>query len=186
MAVNKFGQSDVGYGIDKFGRSQPRREVVGFKLTADDNYDILGKRLTNIGDPKHESDATNKKFIIKHQQRFEDVISDHVSRNQQRLETFIVDQTQLIEKRLKTDFVDFRLKLANVTAQLEAMKNNFEQDLQVTKIVNEREIKNQISDVTKKMNLMEERINEKIIVEINVRVTDLERLLRARTASKHE
>ena len=36
---------------------------VGFSLTADGNYDINGKRLTNIGAPNSNTDAATKKYV---------------------------------------------------------------------------------------------------------------------------
>ena len=36
---------------------------VGFNLTADGNYDMVGKKLTNVGNPTSNTDATNKKYV---------------------------------------------------------------------------------------------------------------------------
>ena len=36
---------------------------VGFKLTDDGNYDIDGKRKTNVGEPTGENDATTKAYF---------------------------------------------------------------------------------------------------------------------------
>ena len=36
---------------------------VGFILTADGNYDISGKRLTNVGAPSNNTDAATKKYV---------------------------------------------------------------------------------------------------------------------------
>ena len=36
---------------------------VGYKLTPDGNYDIDGKRLTNVGEPTGDSDATTKAYF---------------------------------------------------------------------------------------------------------------------------
>jgi len=36
---------------------------VGFKLTDDGNYDIDGKRLTNLAEPKDNSDASTKNYV---------------------------------------------------------------------------------------------------------------------------
>ena len=36
---------------------------VGFSLTADGNYDINGKRLTNVGAPNSNTDAATKKNV---------------------------------------------------------------------------------------------------------------------------
>ena len=35
----------------------------GFKLTRDGNYNIDGKRLTNVGAPTDDNDATTKKYV---------------------------------------------------------------------------------------------------------------------------
>ena len=36
---------------------------VGFRLTADGNYDITGKKLTNVGAPSSNNDAATKKYV---------------------------------------------------------------------------------------------------------------------------
>ena len=36
---------------------------VGFNLTADGNYDMVGKKLTNIGNPTDDKDAASKKYV---------------------------------------------------------------------------------------------------------------------------
>ena len=36
---------------------------VGFSLTADGNYDILNKTLTNVGEPSNNTDAATKKYV---------------------------------------------------------------------------------------------------------------------------
>ena len=41
---------------------------VGFKLTSDGNYDIDGKRLTNVADSIDDSDAVNFKTLQEHTQ----------------------------------------------------------------------------------------------------------------------
>ena len=38
---------------------------IGFKLTGDGNYDIDGKRLTNVADSTDDNDAVNFKSIKK-------------------------------------------------------------------------------------------------------------------------
>ena len=36
---------------------------VGFNLTADGNYDMVGKKLTNVGNPTSNTDAATKKYV---------------------------------------------------------------------------------------------------------------------------
>ena len=36
---------------------------VGFSVTADGNYDINGKRLTNVAAPNSNTDAATKKYV---------------------------------------------------------------------------------------------------------------------------
>ena len=36
---------------------------VGFSLTADGNYDMIGKKLTNVGAPSANTDAATKKYV---------------------------------------------------------------------------------------------------------------------------
>jgi hypothetical protein len=61
MSLDKFGRYLVGAddGVNIDGRQGPPGE--GFKLTPDKHYDLLNKRLVNLGDPKNEKDAVNFK-----------------------------------------------------------------------------------------------------------------------------
>ena len=36
---------------------------VGFNLTADGNYDMVGKKLTNVGAPTSDTDSATKKYV---------------------------------------------------------------------------------------------------------------------------
>ena len=45
------------------GKGPAGRDGIGFKLTDDGNYDIDGKRLTNLAKPKDNSDAATKNYV---------------------------------------------------------------------------------------------------------------------------
>ena len=44
-------------------RHHKRERGVGFQLTADENYHLKGKRLTNVSAPVDNHDAITKKFV---------------------------------------------------------------------------------------------------------------------------
>ena len=46
-----------------FSKGIPGAPGVGFRLTADGNYDIADKRLTNVGNPTQDKDAATKKYV---------------------------------------------------------------------------------------------------------------------------
>ena len=46
-----------------FARGIQGAPGVGFSLTADGNYDISGKKLTNVGAPSANTDAATKKYV---------------------------------------------------------------------------------------------------------------------------
>ena len=46
-----------------FARGIQGAPGVGFSLTADGNYDMLGKKLTNVGAPKSDTDSATKKYV---------------------------------------------------------------------------------------------------------------------------
>ena len=46
-----------------FSRGIQGAPGVGFRLTADGNYDITGKKLTNVGAPTSDKDAATKKYV---------------------------------------------------------------------------------------------------------------------------
>lgn len=49
-------------------KGQAGRDGIGFKLTDDGNYDIDGKRLTNVADSIDDSDAVSLKVLKEHTQ----------------------------------------------------------------------------------------------------------------------
>ena len=46
-----------------FARGIQGAPGVGFSLTADGNYDMIGKKLTNVGTPTNNNDAATKKYV---------------------------------------------------------------------------------------------------------------------------
>ena len=46
-----------------FAKGIPGAPGVGFSLTADGNYDMNKKRLTNVGAPSDNTDAATKKYV---------------------------------------------------------------------------------------------------------------------------
>lgn len=62
MVIDKFGRDShphVSGGVVQRGPSG-----VGFKLSSDGNFDIDGKRITNVSDPLEDNDAVNKKSTL--------------------------------------------------------------------------------------------------------------------------
>jgi len=54
----------VGHlNLTKGAKGPPGRDGIGFKLTDDGNYDIDGKILTNLAEPKDNSDASTKNYV---------------------------------------------------------------------------------------------------------------------------
>ena len=46
-----------------FARGIQGAPGVGFNLTADGNYDMVGKKLTNVGLPTSDTDSATKKYV---------------------------------------------------------------------------------------------------------------------------
>ena len=46
-----------------FARGIQGAPGVGFNLTADGNYDMVGKKLTNVGNPTSDTDSATKKYV---------------------------------------------------------------------------------------------------------------------------
>ena len=49
-----------------FARGIQGAPGVGFNLTADGNYDMVGKKLTNVGNPTSDTDSATKKYVDTH------------------------------------------------------------------------------------------------------------------------
>ena len=50
----------------QFARGIQGAPGVGFNLTADGNYDMVGKKLTNVGAPTSDTDSATKKHVDTH------------------------------------------------------------------------------------------------------------------------
>ena len=50
----------------QFARGIQGAPGVGFNLTADGNYDMVGKKLTNVGNPTSDTDSATKKYVDTH------------------------------------------------------------------------------------------------------------------------
>ena len=50
----------------QFARGIQGAPGVGFNLTADGNYDMVGKKLTNVGEPTSDTDSATKKYVDTH------------------------------------------------------------------------------------------------------------------------
>ena len=63
--------------------NEPQRGLpgVGFKLTADGNFDINAKLLTNVAAPVNGNDATNKNYVNAENAKQDIAIADKASKN---------------------------------------------------------------------------------------------------------
>ena len=61
-----------------FARGLQGAPGVGFHLTSDGDYDMVGKKLTNVGDPKFNSDAATKKYVDDNNSSFPTVLSTNL------------------------------------------------------------------------------------------------------------
>src|SRR5436190_14991956 len=60
MSVDKFGRHEISHLHSKL-RGPPG---VGFQLTLEQDYDINGKLLRNVGEPQKPNDAATMKYIV--------------------------------------------------------------------------------------------------------------------------
>ena len=72
-------ESEVNGGRGEKG--DPGLPGIGFKLTDDGNFDIDEKRLTDLGDPIDDGDATTKKYVEENKSNKSDVILRDGSQN---------------------------------------------------------------------------------------------------------
>ena len=72
-------ESEVNSGRGE--KADPGLPGIGFKLTDDGNFDIDGKRLTDLGEPTVDGDATTKKYVDQNKSNKNDVILRDGSQN---------------------------------------------------------------------------------------------------------
>lgn len=77
MSVDKFGRHSKSGGGGS-GKSIAGPRGIGFKLTADSDYDISSKRLVNLGKAVDDGDAVNKKTLDETLHSKEEIIKKYV------------------------------------------------------------------------------------------------------------
>lgn len=87
--------------IDKFGRGRrsPRLRGppgIGFKHTSDGDFDMEGNVLTNVAEPKNNSDAVTKRYVQNELHRLRVTIADII--NKDVLDWFTKNNRSLEEK----------------------------------------------------------------------------------------
>lgn len=134
MAVNKFGQvQGVLLSVDKFGRSSHQKEGGGaVKLTMQNNYDMLGRTVTNVGTPIHNSDAVNKGFLM--------------------------NTIKNLEQNLNMSLLNFTKK----NEAVEALKKSVNSEIEVLRLVTTRNFKSQLESVQEELEKLEKRINRTV------------------------
>ena len=79
---NDNSQNNNTGGSGQPGLPGPKGDPgIGFKLTADGNFDINGKLLTNVAGPVNGDDATNKNYVDVENTKQDIAIADKASKN---------------------------------------------------------------------------------------------------------
>ena len=58
--------NELSFNQHPFARGLQGAPGVGFNLTSGGNYDMVGKKLTNVGNPTDDKDAASKKYVDTH------------------------------------------------------------------------------------------------------------------------
>lgn len=117
--------------VDKFGRNRRRHHSfaairgpagIGFKLTDDNQYDIQGRCLRNIGTPSEASDAATRDYVDMYMQK---CIKDTESAVQESGK-LILSKTQLyieayIHKRISELMTQMRIYINKEIEELKAL-----------------------------------------------------------------
>lgn len=161
MAVNKFGQSHKAYGVDKFGQSPLSKSAIGFKLTTDNNYDILGNRLINVGNPVNDYDATNHIYV-------KSIISEEIKKVKTDLHLELEREQQHI------------LNMANTRVYIEIQKakknlsDEMKREIEKAKRVLKSEIQNTLfKDFERHLTHILTQDEHEITQKVNERITQL-------------
>ena len=102
--------SRVNNTIDKFGRHKVNGKVqllrglpgVGFRLTPNDQYDILGKSLTNVANPTNNNDATTKEYVLSEIQKIRFQLTEFINKD-------IIDYIDKVIESLEKKIINFDL-----------------------------------------------------------------------------
>lgn len=115
--------------VDKFGRSNTLQDLHGFHLTANGDYDLKNKRITNLNSPQHDNDAINKLYL------------------ESALKTYEVKSDITLEKQIK-EISESLEEISKVILKLNPnLNNNVEKCLKDITI-----LKTKIVDLTVKIN----------------------------------
>jgi len=117
--IDKFGR-----GVESGSRSLLRGPPgVGFKHTRNGHFDIEGKLLTNVGEPKNDSDAVTKKYVVGEVHRLRTQIAaiinkdiiDHFKKDMKNLEA----KSNMLESKIKKEIYERMADFESRISQLE-------------------------------------------------------------------
>ncbi|KAJ8911237.1 hypothetical protein NQ315_012224 [Exocentrus adspersus] len=159
--IDKFGRSGrtaANMRVEKYHR---RPQAVGFKLTIDKNFDIQGKRMTNVGSPVEDSDCTTRKYVDKCIDKLVGDFTSTINSMQKLIETFKEENQASYEKsteQVKKAIDDINARVtqsANTFRMVEARQDQAQSavvDIERSKYVWTRAVKNKTaSEVAKAM-----------------------------------
>lgn len=167
--------------IDKFGRKRKWKDssqfklrespISGYKLTSDGNYDLQGKRLTNVSAPTDLNDAVNQEYILSIIDQLRTQITSSANRDINHFfeQTFMGfdEKLNILDERI----IKSEEKFKNDAVNQEYVLSIIDQlRIQLTNLIN-REIKHYFeqkhSAIEKKINALTELVkkNEKAINE---------------------
>lgn len=110
----------VNNTVDKFGRQRGNQQYVqlvrglpgiGFKLTSNEQYDIEGKSLTNVGPPKNNNDATTREYVINElrevrKEIFSTINKDMVKYLNNRVHHFEGNEKKIVDAAIMVDYMN--------------------------------------------------------------------------------
>lgn len=128
--------------VDVFGRSLETKTEIskgppgqGFFLTTSEDYDIRGKKLCNVGEPAHETDAINLNFLKTYT---DDIKEEIISNNSELLDEEIEkieDKALQVQERITSFNKDIIWPLIQEVIQIK--KNSGEPLDKIHKIARE-------------------------------------------------
>lgn len=128
MSVDVFGRQ-LNKSVLANSRGPPGRPGIGFKTTASGDYDLEGKRLCNVGEPKEPNDAATVTTLHKKSHNNIKFLRKEINESNlllvQGLEANIQNIAKTLNSNLET-VQDLTIRNSNLISQLDTRLNALE------------------------------------------------------------
>lgn len=152
--------------VDKFGRMRipkarvlARYGIAGFNLTSDNNYDIQGKRLCNVAEPRELNDVTTRKYVDLRFRNYRDILLEECKKLEISLHNYINEKDKEIINAREQHFKVLYDEITALENKLKVVISNQEAAVTEKMVENYMKLSRQLDQLDKKVHLITDVMN---------------------------